>query len=83
MGTSFDTPPDNKAFAEKFDYSYDLLSDEDGAMSRAYGVADADSQRSPRKSVLIAPDGTVAATYHEVAPADHPDQVLNDLKALA
>jgi peroxiredoxin len=51
-------------------------------MSRAYGVAEADSAKSPRKSVLIAPDGTIAAAYGEVVPAEHPDQVLGDLKAL-
>ena len=82
MGVSFDAPETNKAFKDKFDYPYDLLSDSDGAMSRAYGVAEADSLKAPRKSVLIAPDGTVAAAYGEVAPADHPDQVLDDLKAL-
>jgi len=59
-----------------------LLSDADGAMSRAYGVAEADSVKSPRKSVLIAPDGTIAAAYDAVAPAEHPDQVLNDLRGL-
>jgi peroxiredoxin len=51
-------------------------------MSRAYGVAEADSVKSPRKSVLIAPDGTIAAAYDAVAPAEHPDQVLNDLRGL-
>ena len=83
MGASFDTPEDNKAFRDKFDYPYDLLSDADGAMSRAYGVAEADSAKSPRKSVLIPPDGTIAAAYDAVVPAEHPDQVLNDLKGLS
>ena len=83
MGVSFDAPETNKAFKDKFDYPYDLLSDGNGAMSRAYGVAEADSPVAPRKSVLIAPDGTVAAAYDEVAPADHPGQVLEDLKGLS
>ena len=51
-------------------------------MSVAYGAAEADSPRSSRVSVLIAPDGTVAKAYETVAPADHPDQVLADLAAL-
>ncbi len=79
LGASFDPPGDNKAFRDKFEFPYDLLSDEDGAVSRAYGVAEVDSPRSPRKSVLVAPDGTVAAAYDEVVPAEHPDQVLGDL----
>ena len=51
-------------------------------MSISYGVSDADSPRSPRKSVLIGPDGTVAVAYSEVKPADHPTQVIADLDSL-
>lgn len=83
LGTSFDTPETNKAFKDKHDYPYELLSDSDGAMSRAYGVAAAGQPVAPRKSVLIAPDGTVAIAYDEVAPADHPGQVLEDLKGFS
>ena len=83
MGVSFDAPETNKAFKDKFDYPFDLLSDGNGAMSRAYGVAEAGAPVAPRKSVLIAPDGTVAIAYDEVAPADHAGQVLEDLKGLS
>lgn len=51
-------------------------------MSVAYGVSEPDSPRSPRKSVLIGPDGKVAASYDAVTPADHPAQVLADLDAM-
>ena len=83
MGASFDSPESNKAFSDNNNYPYDLLSDGDGAMSRAYGVAEAGAPVAPRKSVLIAPDGTVAIAYDEVAPADHAGQVLEDLKGLS
>ena len=39
--------------------------------------------RTPRKSVLIGPDGKVAASYEKVTPADHPAQVLADIDRLA
>jgi len=58
------------------------LSDTDCGVAKAYGAAEADSERTPRKSVLIAPDGTIAAAYDEVVPAEHPDQVLSDLANL-
>jgi len=45
-------------------------------------VATPEDERTPRRSVLIAPDGRVAASYATVKPADHPDQVLADLDAL-
>tara|TARA_Y100000588_G_scaffold29785_1_gene28979 strand:- start:218 stop:376 length:159 start_codon:yes stop_codon:yes gene_type:complete len=51
-------------------------------MSIAFGVSEPDSARSPRKSVLIGPDGKVAATYDKVTPADHPSQVIDDLKGM-
>jgi peroxiredoxin len=52
-------------------------------MSIAYGTADADSARASRASVLISPDGKIAKAYAAVKPADHPDEVLADLKSLA
>lgn len=82
-GVSFDTPAANKKFKEKFDFPYDLLSDEKRSDSIAFGAADADSPRPSRVSVLIGPDGKVAKAYATVKPAEHPDKVLADLKALS
>lgn len=84
LGVSFDTPEANKAFRDKFDFPYDLLSDTDKAASIAYGAAaDADARTPSRVSVLIGPDGKVVAAYGAVTPAEHPEQVLADLKRLA
>ncbi len=82
LGVSVDAPEDNRAFRDKFEFPYDLLSDEDKSASIAYGAAEADSARSSRISVLIGPDGTVAKVYGTVKPAEHPDQVLADLADL-
>ncbi len=82
LGVSFDTPDDNRAFREKFDFPYDLLSDEDKSATVAYGVVEADAERAKRMSVLIGPDGRVIAAYEQVTPADHPAEVLADLDRL-
>ena len=79
---SFDSTEDNCKFREKFSFPYDLLSDDDRSASVAFGAADADSARPSRVSVLIGPDGRVAAAYGTVKPAEHPDQVLADLAGL-
>ncbi len=79
---SFDSTEANKAFKVKHAFPYDLLSDSDKQASIAYGVATAEDPRTPRRSVLIGPDGTVAASYATVKPAEHPDQVLADIDAL-
>ena len=82
MGCSLDSPADNKAFQMKFNFPYDLLSDTDKSMSIAYGAAEGDSTRPTRISVLVGPDGKVAAVYSKVTPADHPDEVLATLDSL-
>ena len=57
VGVSYDSPTDNRAFRDKFSFPYDLLSDEKGVVSIAFGVSEPGNVRSPRKSVLIGPDG--------------------------
>jgi len=52
-------------------------------MSIAYGAADSDSARPSRVSVLISPDGKVAASYEVVDKAEHPNEVLADLNRLS
>ena len=58
------------------------MSDFDGSMSTAYGVAEAGAEKAPRKSVLIGTDGKVLAAYDTVKPPEHPDQVLADIDRL-
>ncbi len=80
MGISCDTPDANKAFKEKFDFPFDLLCDEDGTVSRAYGAVDsAGAKRPARISYLIGPDGKIAKAYGTVKPKSHPTEVLADL----
>jgi thioredoxin-dependent peroxiredoxin len=79
LGCSFDAPEANKAFKDKFDFHFDLLTDADKAMSIAYGAATAESARPARISVLIGPDGKIVRRFDKVTPADHPDEVLGIL----
>ena len=82
LGVSFDTVEENRAFAEKFDYSFGLLCDTDRAIGLAYGATEPGETGGARHiSYLIAPDGTIARAYAKVSPADHPDEVLADLTA--
>lgn len=79
LGCSFDAPEANKAFRDKFDFPFDLLSDPGREMSIAYGAADSESPRPKRISVLIDATGKVARRFDKVTPADHPDEVLGIL----
>ena len=80
LGASFDSPAENKAFREKFDFPFDLLCDESREMGLAYGAADsADAGHAARISYLIDPEGRVHKAYPTVKPAEHPAEVLADL----
>ena len=79
LGVSFDSPADNKAFKEKFDFPYDLLSDGDKGASIRFGASDGSPGNASRVSVLIGPEGEIVKAYEKVTPAEHPEQVLADL----
>jgi thioredoxin-dependent peroxiredoxin len=80
VGISRDGIERHKAFKQKYDLPFELLSDTSGHIIAAY---DADNHGlAARISYLIAPDGTIARSYDKVNPATHAEQVLNDLKEL-
>lgn len=86
LGVSYDTPEDNRSFAEKFGFPYRLLSDPDRVASEAYGTARPEGHERfgvPRRfSYLVDPDGQVAKSYVVRDVAGHPAQVLEDLRGL-
>ena len=82
VGVSFDAPEANKKFKEGCVFPYDLLSDTDHAMSKAYGAATDESRTASRVSVLIGGDGNILKAYAKVSPADHPAEVLADYDKL-
>ena len=87
LGVSFDTPEDNKSFAEAQSFPFPLLSDVDRAVADLYG-----SRRPPedplaphvprRATFLIDPQGVVRKIYEVTDVAGHAQEVLADLKAL-
>ena len=77
LGISFDTLEENKAFAEKFGYTFPLLCDTDRKLGVAYGAADnAEQARARRIGVIIAPDGTVREYLPKVDARTYPAEVL-------
>lgn len=57
---SFDTPAENKAFAEKFSFPYPLLCDTTKEMSQAWGTAKDDKAGYPdRVTYIVDTDGTI------------------------
>jgi thioredoxin-dependent peroxiredoxin len=85
LGISYDTPADNKAFRDKHDFPFRLLSDTDHAVTTRYeATRDPDDPFAafPRRvSYLIDPDGAIVRTYEVTDPAGHATEVLADLAA--
>ena len=90
MGASFDTVEEQKAFADKENFSFLLLSDTERTVGESYGVArapDHDFAGWPRRaSFLIDPNGVIAKVYDFADKpdlAEHAATVLTDLQELS
>lgn len=86
LGISFDTPEENKQFAEAEGFPYKLLSDPDRKIGEAQGTKREEGhnyEAFPRRfSYLIDPEGKVAKAYVVKEVTAHADEVLRDLEEL-
>ena len=77
---SFDTPEDNAAFAQKYSFGFQLLSDPDRSIGMAYGAATSPSDTHARRvGVIIGADGRIIEWHAKVAPASFPTEALRAL----
>lgn len=79
IGVSKDSTKSHKKFEKKYTLPFILLSDEQQTVINAY-----EASRHPigtrRISYLIDPKGIIVKAYPDVSPAEHPDEVLKDIK---
>ena len=79
LGVSFDTPAENKDFAEKFSFNFPLISDTDRTIGTAYG-ANVDRQKgAQRVGVVIDRDGTIKEWHARVDARAWPAEVVKTL----
>lgn len=77
---SNDPPKKNLHFQDEQEFPFNLLSDQGMEMAVAYGAAEnREDKAANRISYLIGPDRVVLKVYSTVKPAEHPEQVLNDI----
>jgi len=80
LGASFDTPAENKAFAEKFSFNFPLLCDTTRAMGLAYGATEAGASGGAKRiAVIIGPDGKVKQFVPKADSRSYPTEALKDL----
>jgi peroxiredoxin Q/BCP len=86
LGASFDTPEDNRAFAETEQFGFRLLSDVDRQVGRVYEVTrpagDERAGFAQRIAYLIDPEGVIRKTYEVTDTGGFAEQVLGDLQVL-
>jgi thioredoxin-dependent peroxiredoxin len=86
LGASFDTPQDNKAFADAQRFGYRLLSDVNRTVGSSYGVTRGPEEQNPgyprRIAYLIDATGTIRKAYEVSDVAGFAGEVLADLQSL-
>ncbi len=89
FGISTDSIASHKKFADKYKLPFTLLADEDKKVVTKYGIWAEKSMYGRkymgtlRNSYLVDPQGKIVRIYEKVKPAEHAQQVLNDLKELS
>jgi peroxiredoxin Q/BCP len=77
LGASFDTPAENKAFAEKYHFNFPLLCDTDRKIGLTYGAASTPKDEYARRiAYVIDENGTVAEAHPKVDPKSYPQEQL-------
>ena len=82
FGVSRDSEESHAEFRAKHALPFPLVSDEDGAVSQAYGVSST-MGLAARVSFLIGPDGRVARVWPDVDPGVHAKEVLAAVRSMA
>jgi thioredoxin-dependent peroxiredoxin len=77
---SFDTPEENKSFADKFNFPFPLLSDEERKVGLQYGACDSlDAGYPKRIAYLIDEKGRVQEAHPKVDAKSYPKEQLKSL----
>jgi thioredoxin-dependent peroxiredoxin len=78
FGVSLDNEKDNKAFAEKFSFTYPLLCDVNKDIALAYhAIKSADDQHSARISYVIGEDGKILESIESVDTKNHSNDLCS------
>jgi peroxiredoxin Q/BCP len=87
LGVSMDGKESHQKFIKKYGLPFPLLSDEDAAVSRVYGVYKQKNMYGKkywgieRSTFVIDPEGRLKAIFRKVKVDGHADEVLTALKS--
>jgi peroxiredoxin Q/BCP len=81
LGVSVDDIETQKRFKEKLGLPFELLSDSDREVSKAFGVLGF-MGKAQRKTFIIDPDGKIAYVFNKVKVRKHDEEVKEILEKL-
>jgi peroxiredoxin Q/BCP len=87
LGVSPDPVRSHERFRDKYDLNFPLLADEDHEVAAAYGawglkkLYGREYEGILRSTFLIGEDGHVEKVYRKVRPAEHAEEVVEELGA--
>jgi thioredoxin-dependent peroxiredoxin len=79
LGVSFDTPAENKKFAEKYSFNFPLICDTDRTIGTAYGANVDPHKGAQRVGVVIDRDGKIKEWHARVDARAWPAAVVGTL----
>ena len=79
VGVSFDTPAENKKFAEKYHFNFPLICDTDRKIGTAYGANVDPAKGAQRVGVVIDRNGKIKEWHARVDARAWPAEVVNTL----
>jgi len=82
IGASVDDIDIQKRFQSENKLPFELLSDSDKKVSKAFGVLNSKGDYSQRKTFIIDPDGKIAHIFDKVNVSSHDEEVKDALKKL-
>jgi peroxiredoxin Q/BCP len=82
IGVSVDDIATQKRFKAENELPFELLSDSDKKVSRAFGVLNPEGTLSQRKTFIIDPDGKIAHIFDQVNVSQHAEEVKEVLNQL-
>lgn len=82
LGASLDSPERQVRFKQENNLPFELLSDENRELARAFDSLMRGGLMAQRKTFIIAPDGTVAHRFDNPRTSGHADEVIEKLDEL-
>ena len=81
LGVSVDNTDSHQKFTNKFNLPFPLVADPDKSITKSYGVLNDKSGNARRVTFIIDEQGKIAKIFETVKPDQHPQEVLDALKA--